>query len=96
MQFLLIANLRPRALEGGAADISQMIEEEKAHARKAYMEGSIRQMWLQTRSQGAIAILEADSLEHARTLAAGFPLAQASLLETQVIELIPYEGFGEK
>jgi hypothetical protein len=44
MQFLMIGNLQPSSLE--TANIKQMIQEETAHAKKAYMEGSIRQIWL--------------------------------------------------
>lgn len=49
MQFLLVANLRSGVLESGrSANFEQFIEQEKAHARKAYLEGSLRQIWLRT------------------------------------------------
>lgn len=96
MQFLVIANL-PRDIfkSGRYPDIGRLLEQEKAHARQAYMDGVIRQMWLQSPDPGAVAILEADSLDEARKLASAFPLAQAGLLQVKVIALTPYAGFGE-
>jgi hypothetical protein len=45
------------------------------------------QIWLATPGPGAVGIVEADSLEHAERVAEGFPLAQAGLLEVEVIAL---------
>jgi muconolactone delta-isomerase len=95
MQFLLVGDLQPEALERGRhPEIKRLLAEEQAHARKGYMEGSIRQIWLQSPGPGAIAILEADSLEDAEKVALSFPLAQAGLLKVKVIALTPYAGFG--
>lgn len=93
-QFLLIGNLQPEALDNGRhPNFTRLLEEEQAHTRKAYMDGSIRQIWLQSPGPGAIALLEANSLEEARALALSFPLAQAGLLNVNVIALTPYPGF---
>ena len=94
MQFLLVGTLQPDALSGKHPEITRLIEEERAHARKAYMEGSIRQIWMRSPEPGAVAILEANSLEDARKIAQSFPLAQAGLLDVKVIALTPYAGFG--
>lgn len=94
-QFLMVANLQPDALDSGRHPrINCLLQEEQAHARKAYMDGSIRQIWLQSPGPGAVALLEANSLEDARKLAFSFPLAQAGLLNVNVIALTPYAGFG--
>lgn len=94
-QFLLVATLDPNALEGGRhPNIKDLLQEEQAHAKRAYLDGSIRQIWLQSPGHGAIALLEANSLDEARRLALSFPLAQAGLLNVNVIALAPYAGFG--
>ncbi|MQB46140.1 muconolactone Delta-isomerase family protein [Rhizobium sp. ICMP 5592] len=96
MQFLIVAGLRAGALDNGPpANFEQLIEEEKAHARQAYVQGSIRQIWLQTPGPGAVAIVEADTPEDAERVFAEFPLAEAGLLDGKVIGLAPYAGFGE-
>jgi muconolactone delta-isomerase len=95
MQFLIVANLQPDALDSVRhPDISRLLHEEQAHARKAYMEGSIRQIWLQSPGPGAVALLEANSLNEAQRVALSFPLAQAGLLNVDVIALAPYAGIG--
>lgn len=95
MQFLMVGNLQPDALDSGRhPNINRLLQEEQAHARKAYMDSSIRQIWLQSPGPGAVALLEANSLEDARRLALTFPLAKAGLLSVNVIALIPYAGFG--
>ena len=94
-QFLMVGNLQPDALNGGQPpNIPHLLQEEQAHARKAYMDGAIRQIWLQSQGRGAVALLEANSLEDARRIAFSFPLAQAGLLDVNVIALTPYAGFG--
>jgi muconolactone delta-isomerase len=96
MQFVLVADLRPGTLESGRpANFEQLVEQEKLHVRKAYLEGSIRQIWLQTPGPGAVAILEAGSLQEAEKAVAGFPLARAGLLEVRIIALAPFAGFAE-
>jgi len=95
MQFLMVGNLQADALDSGRhPDIKRLLQEEQAHARKAYMDGSIRQIWLQSPGPGAVALLEANSLDDARRLALSFPLAQAGLLNVSVIALTSYAGFG--
>ena len=95
MQFVLVANLRHDAQHDGvSADFPRLLRDEKAHTRKAYMAEAIRQIWLQSPGPGAVAILEAESLEQAREIAMQFPLAQAGLLDISVIGLVPYDGFG--
>ena len=95
MQFLMVGTLPPDALDSGRhPNIRQLLQEEQAHAKKSYMEGSIRQIWLQSPGPGAVAILEANSIEDATKLALSFPLAQAGLLSVNVVALAPYAGFG--
>jgi hypothetical protein len=84
-QFRLVGDLDPDVLESGRhPEINRLLEEARAHARKAYMDGSIRQMWLQSPGPGAVAILEANSLDDAQKVALSFPLAQAGLLKSRL------------
>jgi hypothetical protein len=79
----------PVFLQNGLpTNFEQIVEKEKAHAKKGYLEGSPSQIWLVTPGPGAVGIVEADSLEHAERVAEGFPLAQAGLLEVEVIVLV--------
>lgn len=91
-QFLLVGTVRPGAFQ--KPEIKRLLEEEATHARKAYMDGTIRQMWLQSPDPGAVAIIESSSIEDARRFASSFPLAQAGLLDVKIIALAPYAGFG--
>jgi hypothetical protein len=96
MQFLIVAGMRPGMLESGLPEnFEQLIEQEIAHAKKDYLKGSLRQIWLQTPGPGAVAIVEADSLESAEKIVADFPLSQAGFLDAKVIALMPYAGFGD-
>ena len=91
----MIGSLPPDALDSSRhPNIKHLLQEEQSHARKSYVDGAIRQIWLQTPGPGAVALLEADSLEAARKLALSFPLAQAGILNVDVIALAPYAGFG--
>jgi hypothetical protein len=91
----MVANLKPGAKQSGSGpDFPQLLRDEKAHTRKAYMEGAIRQVWLQSPGGGAVAILEAESAEQAQKIAMQLPLAQAGLLDIRVIGLMPFDGFG--
>lgn len=95
MQFLMVGSLPPDASDSSRhPNFARLLQEEQAHTRKAYMDGSIRQIWLKSPGPGAVAILEAASLEDARKLALSFPLAQAGLLDVNVIGLAPYAAFG--
>ena len=93
MQFMMIGDLPQDIFQH--PNIGRLLEQEKAHARNAYMDGVIRQMWLQSPNPGAVAILESDSLDEAQRVASAFPLAQAGLLKVKVIALTPYAGFAE-
>ena len=95
MQFLMVGNLPPDALDSARyPNIKKLLHEEQAHTRQAYLDGSIRQIWLQSPGPGAVVILEANSLEDAKRVASSFPLAQAGVLNVNIIALTPYAGFG--
>lgn len=96
MQFLIVANLRAGVIESGLPEnFEQLLEKETAQARQGYLDGSLRQIWLQQPDPAAVAIVEAQSLEDAKRVAAAFPLVEAKLVDSHVIALAPYSGFGE-
>lgn len=92
MQFLFVGDLSPESVQH--PEFKHLLAEEQAHTRKSYVDGSIRQIWMQSPGPGAVAILEANSLEAAQRLALSFPLAQAGFLKVKVIALTPYAGFS--
>ena len=95
MQFLVVTSLKLEAPNSVPSDtFHQLIEEETAQTRREYLAGSLRQIWLRTEGQGAIAIVEADSLKAAQALIEAFPLFKADMVDAEIISLSPYSGFG--
>ena len=94
MQFLALAKPRPDLFaKGPPAGFEEVLQEEQARARKAYAEGWLRQIWLRQSGRGAVAIVEAASLEEAEALFNDFPMYRAGYLESEIIPLAPYSGF---
>jgi muconolactone delta-isomerase len=95
MQFLVLAKPRSDLFAKGApADFQQLLQQEQARSRSAYAEGWLRQIWLRQTGNGAVAIVEAASLEEAEALLKDFPMYRAGYLETEIVPLAPYSGFA--
>jgi hypothetical protein len=88
MQFLVLA-----AVKEGVSD-GQLLRAEAARVWELYAAGVVRAVHYRGDVPGAVLTLEAANPEEATQAAESLPLAQAGLLELQVIPLSPYTGFG--
>lgn len=95
MQFITV--LRRRTETFSEEEFAPVLEPEAEAVRRLYAQGVVRTIWSREDRPGAVVVLEAGSVEEARTIVAGFPLAQRDMLEVeQLIPLRGYRGFGPK
>ncbi|AXI82943.1 superoxide dismutase [Xylella taiwanensis] len=67
--------------------------DEARHAWKMYKGGIIRDIYFRQDRPGVAIIAEAESVDAARKLLAKFPLAEAGLIDWEVIPLGPFMGW---
>ncbi|MCA1494111.1 muconolactone Delta-isomerase family protein [Sinorhizobium alkalisoli] len=92
MQFLVISR---RLIEKFSdADFEPIVPLEGARARYLYSIGFTRQIWHRCDQPGACQIVEAASLDEARSHLSTLPLAEAGMIEFDIIPLKPYVGFA--
>ena len=96
MQFLVIFNNKPEfATDGPPADFAERMAEDAARLKVLYAEGAVRQVWALDRAEhGGAALLEADSVDHARDLLATVPLVKIDYNDYELFPLAPYPGFA--
>jgi len=78
------------------ADFSPLLEPEAQRARELYAAGTFRQMWSRGDLPGAAIVLEAASIEEARSHMKSLPLAAKGMLQFEILPLNPYRGFGPR
>jgi hypothetical protein len=78
------------------ADFAPLLEPEAERARALYAAGTFRHVWGRGDLPGAAIVLEAKSIEEARSLMASLPLAEKGMLQIEVIPLNPYRGFSPR
>jgi len=64
---------------------------EAARTWELYTQGVAREVWLRTDGLGAVAVLES-TLEAARSLTDGFPMARAGLVSFECVAVRPFTG----
>ena len=74
------------------ADFDPYQELEEPRVWALYAENAIRQMWYRTDQIGAIAMLEAGSLEAATEIVHSLPMIRDGLLEVELVPLAPFTG----
>lgn len=95
MQFMTVLRRRTEAFSD--SDFEPVLEPEAEAVRRLYSQGVVRSIWSREDKPGAVVLLEAASLDEARSIIAGFPLAQREMLEVeQLIPLRGYRGFGPR
>jgi hypothetical protein len=92
MQFLVIS--RRLTDKFSDTDFETIIPLEGARARFLYSIGFTRQIWHLGDQPGACQIVEADTLDEARSHLSTLPMAQAGMIEFDIIPLKPYAGFA--
>lgn len=78
------------------ADFAEVIPAETEAVRSLYADGLIRQIWLRGDTRGACFLMEADSLEAARSTVAELPIARKNMSSFTIVPLNPYGGFGPR
>ena len=93
MQFLVIADIRT---DPGfkAENFADLLKQEVESAVAGYLDGSLRQLWLQDPNGGAVALIEAGTITEANSIIAQWPLQKAGWLDARLIALKPFPGFG--
>ena len=94
MQFLVLARRRTEAFS--AEEFEKYLEPEAERARTLYAEGAFRQMWSREDLPGAVIVLEAPDLAAAQATVASLPLVALEMLETEIIPMRGYRGFGPR
>lgn len=92
MQFLVIS--RRLTDKFSDTDFAPIVPLEGARARHLYSIGFTRQIWHRGDQPGACQIVEAETIEEARGHLSTLPLAQAGMIEFDIIPLNPYAGFN--
>jgi muconolactone delta-isomerase len=91
MQFLSIS----RPLEGFTeTQYALLVKSEVQRARTLYAEGAIRQLWHRADAPGVCILWEAVSAEDVREMLKTLPFTSAGIVESSLIPLKPYAGFG--
>jgi muconolactone delta-isomerase len=73
---------------------SERLKSEAVRALELYQAGVIRELYFRRDKSTAVLVLEADSLEKARTALQTLPLVRQKLIDFDVIPLRPYPGFA--
>ena len=95
MQFMVLFSLNPDKAQTPPAE--ELREAEFETVRGLYMEGLMRQIWLRSDGNGAVAIVEAASADAAAEKLSGLPMVRAGVLQAPVIvPLSPYWGFAPR
>jgi hypothetical protein len=87
MEFLVIARGKPN--NSPSPDLGKA---ESQRVWEYYKTGKARLMYYFSDRKGAVMILNAENLEEAMSLAQALPMAEAGLIDLEVIELSPYTG----
>ena len=89
MQFISVVRRRTETFSD--EEFAPLLEPEAEAIRKLYEQGIVRTIWSRGDALGAVTLLEADTLEHAREIVQSFPLMQRGMLELE--HLIPMRGY---
>jgi len=95
MQFLSIVRRRTETFTD--EQFAPLLEPEAEAIRVLYARGVVRNIWSREDKLGAVTLIEADSLDGARSTVESFPLMKVGMLELEaLIPLRGYRGFGPR
>jgi uncharacterized protein YciI len=92
MQFISIS--RRRTEKFGPEEFEKRAPAETQRARELYASGAVRNIWSRDDIPGAVMLIEASSLEDAQSVVDSLPMAQAGMLDVQIVPIKGYRGFG--
>jgi hypothetical protein len=77
-------------------DIAPYVGEQARSVWEQYVTDQVREFYLRADHQpGAVLVLECDDVTEAERLVAALPIAEAGLLDFELIPLRPYMGFRQ-
>lgn len=92
-----MAIVRRRTEAFSDEQFAALLEPEAEAIRSLYVQGRVRAVWSREDALGAVVLLEADSLQHAREIVAQLPLVEREMAEVQMlVPLRGYRGFGPR
>lgn len=92
MQFISVVRRRTEAFS--PEEFAPLLEPEAEAIRELYAQGIVRNIWSREDVLGAVTLIEADSLDHAKSIVDSYPLMQRGMLELEgLIPLRGYRGF---
>lgn len=66
-----------------------ILAREVPHTLRLYLDGIIEQFWFRTDRPGVVFLMEAESVDHARSAVEGLPLAQAGIMAFELTPVGP-------
>ena len=94
MQILAVLRRRVEAFSG--EEFGALLDAEAEAARALYANGVLRAAWSREDVAGACLMFEVESVEAAHEALGTLPLYAAGMLESQLIPLRGYRGFGPR
>lgn len=73
-----------------------LLDDEAEGVRRLYADGIVRSAWSRSDLLGACLLLECESLEAAQAALDTLPLFARRMVESQLIPIKPYRGFGPR
>ena len=92
MKVFVIAH---RKKERKPEDFQPLVEAEDRRTFEYYRDGLLREVYSRSDGQGAIGVLECDSMDHARRLIADLPMVKAGLLDVDIYGAAPYRAIAQ-
>lgn len=93
----VLAIVRRRTESYSEEQFAPILEPEAQAIRALYAQGTVRNVWSREDALGAVVLLEVDSLEHARSVVASFPLVERDMAEVEMlVPMKAYRGFGPR
>jgi muconolactone delta-isomerase len=91
-----IALMRRKTERFTEEEFAPLLEPEAERVRELYTAGVFRTTWGRKDTPGAVILLEAESVEDARTTLETLPLVQREMIEATLIPVGPYRGFAPR
>lgn len=91
MKILALERERPDLTD---ADYAPHLTAEAAHLWRLVQAGVVREAYFRQGEHTAVLVLECASVDEARAVLAGLPLAAAGLIDVDLLSLVPYDGFA--
>jgi hypothetical protein len=91
MKILALERDKPGATD---ADFAPHLKAEAARVWELYQLGVVRESYFHRDEQTAVLMVEAESVDAARSILDTLPLVRSGLISFEFIPLVPYSGFA--